>query len=363
MREENHMPPDGIDTTLRFEAVYVSAPIPRNLGVLTVLGTVFDKVYFPGVHLPKDGYDLAELDKEVARLESLPIARDYETQELIGIMRLTKYAKTLEGFCEFTAPGDDPFGNRSPVPGGLVNALYEAIHGPPRPGFIPSFDGNHVKGIPGSGVSIVYPGQYVYLARALMHSDATGVPLLNDVPAMQIPGMPDAVPVDNAKTLATILAIECTKLVLPRTPLLRPEGIVEFRAENAALLRGFRRSMLRYAADLNAKIKDLTREDFEAKTRFFIETQIVPTMDELNAVMNDRTRPWHKRAIDGIKLIPEIGGAFITGGPAAAIAKAITGTASQFFVEVAAKGDGEEALKRSGLTYLMRLKAFQERQT
>jgi hypothetical protein len=188
------MPSDGIDATLRLETVYVSAPVPRNLAVLTVLGAVFDTVYFPGVHLPKDGYDVAEIDKEVVRLEALPIAREYDTQELIGIMKLTKHAKTLEGFCEFTAPADDPFGTRSPVPGSMVNTLYEAIHGPPRPDFIRSFDGNHAKGIPGSDATIIYPGQYHYLARALMHSAETGVPLLNDVPSMQIPGIPDGVP-------------------------------------------------------------------------------------------------------------------------------------------------------------------------
>jgi hypothetical protein len=354
------MPPDGIDATMRFEAVYVSAPIPRNLAVLTVLGAVFDKVYFPGVHLPPGGYDVAELDKEVARLEALPVAREYDTQMLIGVMKLTKYAKTLQGFCEFTATGDDPFGNKSPIPSGMVKALYEAIHGPSRPGFVAVFYGNQIKGIRGSETAIIYPIQYDYLARALMHSAEAGVPLLNDVPAMQIPGIPDTVPADNARILATILAIECTKLVLPPMPLLRPEDIMEFRAENATLLRGFRRSMLRYAADLNGKIKGLSREEFEAKTRFFVETQIVPAMDELNAAMNDHARPWHKRVFAAVKIAPEIAGAFIAGGPAAALAKAVTATASQFFIEVAAKGDQEDALKRSGLTYVMRLKAFQE---
>jgi hypothetical protein len=351
---------DGIDATLKLEAVYVSAPIPRNLAVLTVLGAVFDKVYFPGVHLPTHGYDVAELDKEIARLEALPIAQDYDTQQLIGIMKLTKYAKTLEGLCEFTATGDDPFGNKSSIPPGMVKALYEAIHGPPRPGFVPIFYGNQVKGIRGSETAIIYPSQYDYLARALLHSAETGVPLLDDVPAMQIPGIPDTVPTDNSKILAAILAIECTKLVLPPTPLLRPEDIMEFRAANAHLLRGFRRSMLRYAADLNGKIKHLSRQDFEAQTRFFIETEIVPTMDELNVAMNDPARPWHKRIVDGIKIIPEIGAAFIAGSPAAALAKAVTTTAAQFFIEVAAKADKQEALKRSGLIYLMRLKALHE---
>jgi hypothetical protein len=57
----------GLDEALALEAVYYSAPIPRDLATLTVLGTVFDKVYFPGVYLPKDGFDEAALDREIER--------------------------------------------------------------------------------------------------------------------------------------------------------------------------------------------------------------------------------------------------------------------------------------------------------
>jgi hypothetical protein len=279
----------GIDEALRLDAVYLTAPIPRNLAVLTVLGAVFDKVYFPGVYLPKGGYDPAELDKEIARLEALA-AGEYDRQLLIGILKLTKYAKTLAGFCEFTADPDDVFGTKSPIPNEMVHAVYQAIYGPPRPGFIPQFDTGHAKGLPGSDESVIYPGHFHYLARAILESGKTNVPLLNDIPGLPIPGIQDVVPADDAKLLAGILAIECTKIALPPTPVLRIEDLMEFRA-NTALLGGFRRSMLRYAADLNGKIKDLTYEDFEAKTKFFIETEIVPAMDELNATMNDPARP------------------------------------------------------------------------
>jgi hypothetical protein len=351
----------GINDVLTLEAVYFSAPIPHNLAVLTVLGAVFDKVYFPGVWMPKTGYDLIEVQKEIERLDALPLGPSTHNRELlIGAMKFLKYRETLEGFCEFTATDDDPFGNKNPIPEAMVKGIYEAIHGPPRPDFIPMFSTGHAKGLPGSEESIIYPGTYHYLAGAIIHSAKTGIPLLNDIPNLPIPGLPELAPADDAKLLAAILAVECTRIVLPPMPLLRPEDLMEFREANKDLLRGFRRSMLRYAADLNGKIKDLTREEFEAKTKFFIETEIVPTIDELNAVMNDPARPWPKRAIDAIKIIPQIGGAFLAGGPSAALTKAITAGAAQFFVEVAAKADKEEALKRSGLTYLLRLKAFHE---
>jgi hypothetical protein len=182
-----------------------------------------------------------------------------------------------------------------------------------------------------------------------------------DIPGLPIPGLRDNAPADDAKALVAILAVECTRLALPPMPLLGIEDLMEFREANGQLLRGFRRSMLRYAADLNDKIRGLTAEDFEAKTRFFVQTEIAPVIDELQITMNDPARPWHKRAIDAVKLLPEIGGAFIVGGPAAALTKAITGMAGQFFVEVAARGDKKEALKRSGLTYLLRLKAFHDK--
>jgi len=53
-----------MDKTLKLEVVYLTAPVPRNLGVLTVLGAVFDKVYFPGVHMPKSGYDRKRLRRK-----------------------------------------------------------------------------------------------------------------------------------------------------------------------------------------------------------------------------------------------------------------------------------------------------------
>ena len=45
----------GIDETLKLEAVYLTAPIPRKAAVLTVLGAVFDKVYSPSGSDPFGG--------------------------------------------------------------------------------------------------------------------------------------------------------------------------------------------------------------------------------------------------------------------------------------------------------------------
>jgi hypothetical protein len=347
------------DDALKLDVVYYSAPIPRNLAVLTVLGAVFDTVYFPGVYLPKDGFDAADLDREIARLEALPIARDYETSLLIGALKLAKHAKDLSGFCEFTGSRDNPFLTNVDIPARMVTDVFEAMHGPVSAGFVPTLRTNHHKALKGGDEHITYPGDYHYLAGAIIDSARRGLPLLNDLPGVPIPGIEDTTPVDKAKILSSIIAIECTRLVLPETPVLRPGDIMEFREANRALLRGFRRSMLRYAADLNGKIAGLSVEDFREKTRFFIETEIVPAMDELRGTMNDPTRPWFKRAVDAAKVFPSVAGAFLAGGPAAAVAMAITKSAEQFFIEVAAHGDKKEALKRSGLYYLLKLEKFQ----
>jgi hypothetical protein len=339
---EARKPPTGIDDTLSLEAVYLSAPIPRNLAVLTVLGAVFDKVYFPGVYLPSDGYDIAELDKEIARLESLPGPRRYSTQELIGILTFTKHVGLLRGFCEFTRPRDLELAKAEEPPQKLVRRLYDAIY-PPRPGFTPLFETAWHKGIPGSDQSIVYPGTFHYLAGALLHSARSGVPLLNDVPGLNIPGIGDVVPVNDSKLLMAKLAIECTRIALPQLPLLRIEDLIQFRDENKALLRAFRRSMLAYAAELNGRIRELTPEEFEEVTRFFIQTEIVPTMDALNEAMNAPARPLYLRAIDGIRFVAGLGGAYLTGGEAAALMKALSSGTSQLFVELQAAGDKREA--------------------
>lgn len=90
-----------------------------------------------------------------------------------------------------------------------------------------------------------------------------------DNPGLRLPGMPNLASTNDAKLLASILAIGCTRIALPAVPLLRPEDLMEFRDANAALLRAFRRSMLRYAADLNGKIKGMDREESEKQTQVF----------------------------------------------------------------------------------------------
>jgi hypothetical protein len=166
--------------------------------------------------------------------------------------------------------------------------------------------------MPGSEEAILFPGDYHYLAGALLHSAKTGIPLLNDTPGLPVPLISNGPNNDKAKHLATMLAIECAKLALPELPLLWPEDLMEFRAENRAELRVFRRSLLRYAGELDAKLANVSPEEIEITTKFFVHTEIVPSLDALREKMNAPARPWYKRAIDAVKVVPKISPAFYT---------------------------------------------------
>jgi hypothetical protein len=348
----------GLDEALELEAVYYSAPVPRDLATLTVLGTVFDKVYFPGVYLPTGGFDQKALDKEILRIEEVHRQHPTRTENLSGILRFVRHAKALDGFCVFTADGASPF--QSDVPGKLVKDLYVAIHGPLKPGWEPDFQTNFHKGMPdGSKEHVTYPGDYHYLAGALLHSERTGVPLLNDMPGLPVPLLSEVGATNKAQFLSAMLAIECVKLALPTLPLLRPEDLMEFRADNTVLLRAFRRGMLKYAGDLNREAGKHSAQDLQAATKFFVDTEIVPALDELRNKMNAPARSWYKRAIDLGRVAPKLGPAFYTMNPGVIFASILSNYLPQFFTEVSAIGEKHETLKRSPLYYLLQLQKFQ----
>ena len=86
----------------------------------------------------------------------------------------------------------------------------------------------------------------------------------------------------------------------------------------------------------------------------------MPVLDELQAAVNAPARSWWRRGIDFVRVIPELAAGSFAMDPSTAIAKILTTYAGQAFVEMTAKGDQKEALKRSGLYYLLRLQAFQQ---
>jgi hypothetical protein len=286
----------GLDAALALDAVYYSHPLPQNMAVLTVMGAVFDRVYFPGVYMPKGDYDEKELQREIDRLRALP-RRDRDTADVIGMLAFVRHARTLDGFCVFTGDGASAFPD--PAPEQLEREVFYAICGPQRPGWQPILQSGHHKAIPGSDEHVSWPGDYHYLAGSLIESGKTGIPLLNDVRGLPIPGIDQATPRDNAKILSA--------------------------------------------------------------TRFFVQTEVVPVMDALRSSMSDPARPWYNRVTDHVRVVANLGASFLVMDPTAAIAKALAKYAGVLGAEVTARGDQRHNLRRSGLYYLLSLQRFHEK--
>src|SRR5262249_33073044 len=135
----------------------------------------------------------------------------------------------------------------------LAQAIYD-VHFPPRENFEPFFTPTCVKGLPESDESIVYAGDFFYQAGAIDYAAQNELPLLDDGSGLVLPFR--APYKDNARSLATLLAVESVALVLPDLPPLTAQELVDFNVENVKELRNFRASMLRYARTLNEQISE-----------------------------------------------------------------------------------------------------------
>src|ERR1700685_2241858 len=114
-----------MDVIERLECVYYPGPVPADSAVLVVLSLVFDRIHFPGVHLPKGDYNRELLKKEIERLEALP--SDHKRDNLIGMLRFLEYRLPLDGILEYPSARESILGaDREPERGKLVRAIYDA---------------------------------------------------------------------------------------------------------------------------------------------------------------------------------------------------------------------------------------------
>lgn len=248
------------------EGIYYSHIVPRDTAILTLLGLVFDKVHFPGAYLPATGFDVSHLDNEIVRLESLP--PDYDTAQLIGILKFLKHVPTLQGFCEFL-PNTSGIFSDNRFSGDAILQMHDTIYGRPRPDWTPMMSSGHTKALPGGDECIAYRGEFHQLANAIYESARTGIPLVNDVPGL--PMFSDiASPVADANALAGLLSMLCMRLLLPELPVLLPADLMEFREESRNELRAFRRAMTSYAGGLNKAFDQQADAAYiERQARFF----------------------------------------------------------------------------------------------
>ena len=238
-----------MDHIERLECVYYPGPVPCDAAVLTTLCFVFDKIHFPGVYLPKGDYDADLLRQEITRLEALT-PKSFKTDRLIGTLKFLDYRLPLDGILEYPTSRDSLYEYGSDA-GKLARAIYDANY-PPRKNFEPIFDRTSTKGLPESDEAVAFAGDFYYQAGAIDYAAQTGLPLVDDGSGLSLPFQ--ARYKDNARSLATILAVESMGLVLPDLPLLTTQELVDFRTENAKELRNFRAAMLRYSKVLNDQL-------------------------------------------------------------------------------------------------------------
>jgi hypothetical protein len=341
-----------------FDAVYYAQQVPISAESLTILGLVFDRLIFPGVYLPTSSFDEEALKREIKRINSLGIPLSIEDVQMLNCMEFALHVKYVRDFCIFTGnPGMMGTVEKEAYP--LMMALEQLIFGPPPPGFIPTPSLGFCKGFDFSDNVVEHqvngPSALSYPANALVYATKHQIPLVNDSP-LPVPGIP-AAPKDNAKLLATILAIESVKLVLPKLKPLMPKELQEFRAETAEYVKPFRVAMLRLAKELNAALtSDARLEDVRRQAQFLVETSVYPQLHDLEAVLNDPGKPWYKRAVDLAKAAPELATNFATMPKGIALAK-LLGAIAKVLADVRDEQlDKENRLSRSGIYYLLKLR-------
>ena len=143
------MSSSGLEQPDTLEAVYYSHAVPRSLEVLTTLGLVFDRLYFPGVYIPPPGFDEKAVLSEIQRIVSHFHGRlDPNTRQMLDCMNFALFHKDVGDLCIF--PGKS--GLMEQFEDGtheVVDQLESMIFGPRPEGEIPVRTGPWVKGLPG----------------------------------------------------------------------------------------------------------------------------------------------------------------------------------------------------------------------
>jgi hypothetical protein len=355
------MSSSGLDQPDTLEAVYYSHAVPRNLEVLTTLGLIFDRLYFPGVYMPPPGFDQKAVESEIQRIISHFQGRlDPNTRQMLDCMSFALHYKDVAEFCIF--PGKP--GRIEQFEGlvhDVVNQLELMVFGPRPEGEIPiHYVGPWVKGLAGDDPTVHQlraPDTLYYPANALVFAARRNLPLVNDLEWLPVPGIP-VDPKANAKLLATILTMESVSLVLPRLKPLQPAALRDFREELAPYMKPFRVAMLKLSKELNVVIQaGASLAEVQKQARFLVQTDVYPKLAELDAVIQNPHKHWYRRAVDLAKAAPELAANFATLPVGLAIAKVLAKIAGALADVRDEQLSREKQVSSTGLYYLLKLKA------
>jgi hypothetical protein len=335
------------------DVVYYPMQVPGSHAALTVLALAFDRIHFPGVYLPKVGFDEDATRAELQRLMKIG-ARRQEHLELMNIMAFALERRYVDDFCVFADSPDVRIGSQERVHE-IATAIEEAIYGPPREGFIPAWAGGFLKKLP-DGEFVSAPGWLPYPAHALLYAAEHKLPLVNDDPDMPVPAASSASVRNDAQALSAILTLQCVQMALPTIPVLAPRDLAEFRSDTRALVDPFRLAILELTPQLNAALASTSDpKEIQKAAEFVAESTVKPKVLELRESLARVSGPWYKRAIDLMRITPELLALTFALPKGAGIPAAL----ARVFLELA----GQEAsalarhdnLTRSGMYYLLRI--------
>jgi len=349
---------NNVDRPDLFEAVYYSYAVPRSKEVLTHLGLIFDRIYFPGVYMPSGDIDEKGVEDEIRRIEGLGLY-DPDTISLLNCLEFALQNKHLTDLCVFPGrPGGmEVFEKRVHE---VVDQLELMVFGPRPEGQIAIYSGPHIKGLPGGDAAtcqVSFPDTITYPANALLFAARNGLPLVNDVEGLPVPGIGAVDAKANAKLLATILTLESVRFVLPAVKPLEPVALHDFREELAPHVRPFRCAMLRLTPKLNAAIEaGASLAEVQKQAKFLVETEVYPKLLELEAEVRNPAKHWYNKAVDAATAVPELAINLAAMPAHLAIAKFL----SKIAVVLAEARDEqiskEDQVAKTGLYYLLKLR-------
>lgn len=330
----------------KLEVVYYSNPIPEDGHILTFLGLVFDRVHFPNVFIPTEGFDPDEVKAGIKRLVEHP---DVDT-EMLKAAAMSQAAVTpeLRDFCHFAGDDDQVFGGDLDQARTMVASLHEQIHGPFPENFTPIWSSGVHQGL-SQEVGVDYPEDYFYQCNALIYSAEHGIPILNAKPYMPIPAVTGDKIKNDATLLSTIMAMHCVSLVLPEIGELLPSQIRDLRNELASERAAFRVGLLQLAKEMNAAIESSSDErEIMRAAEFVAQTTVIPALDELRTALTRPRDGLLTRTWDLTKKVPGLVTAYATVDPSNATAAVLAALGDWFMAS-------RRERPRSNMYYLLKL--------
>ena len=103
-------------------------------------------------------------------------------------------------------------------------------------------------------------------------------------------------------------------------------------------------------------LSNMSMPEVQKAARFLAETSVYPELEGLRRMLEEPSRPWHKRAVGFFKDVPQLAGAFATMPKHIAIAKVLA-KLGEVFADLRDEQLEREkgAMNRSGFYYLLRL--------